>query len=231
MNLGYLHPNKLGNETNFDNHLEDAIKQYQEFYSLNVTGVVDINMITSLRMPRCGVPDFSNPQTHFKSLYKFMSGTPRWTKRRLAYQMDETVRESHKLAIVQAMQAWEAETHFEFHHLPENGHTEPDIKISFKRGYHGCNVSFSETSFEIAHSFPPPDARVHFNAHKNWATDGTWYALDVFTTALHELGHTLGLDHSGNIEAIMFPGVTEGQRKYLNRDDIDGVIALYNLKT
>ncbi|KZV35370.1 Metalloendoprotein 1 precursor [Dorcoceras hygrometricum] len=230
VNLGYLHPNKLGNETNFDNHLENAIKQYQEFYSLKVTGVVDINMITSLRIPRCGVPDFSSSQTHFKSLYTLFPGTPRWDKIRLTYHMDERVTESHKAGIVQALRAWEYVTHFRFYYMSEIGDTEPDIKISFKRGDHGCDNPFSETSIGIAHSFPPPDGRVHFNAHKAWATDGTLYAFDVFTTALHELGHVLGLDHSTNTESIMFPTIVKGQRKYLHSDDIDGINALYNIE-
>jgi len=52
--------------------------------------------------------------------------------------------------------------------------------------------------------------------------------VDLESVAVHEIGHLLGLDHSSEKEAIMFPTLEDGTRKVeLSRDDIEGVQMLY----
>ena len=57
------------------------------------------------------------------------------------------------------------------------------------------------------------------------------YNLSVFLTvsmATHEIGHILGLQHSTDVNAIMYPFLNFGMTKReLSHDDIDGVLALY----
>ena len=62
---------------------------------------------------------------------------------------------------------------------------------------------------------------MHFDDDENWILEekdlpGT----DFYWTALHEIGHSLGLDHSNYKEAIMFPIYTGFQknRKLGERD-------------
>ena len=54
-----------------------------------------------------------------------------------------------------------------------------------------------------------------------WGSD-----IDVFTVALHEAGHGLGLNHSTNPLAVMAP-YYDGPVSDLRQDDIDGIRALY----
>lgn len=49
--------------------------------------------------------------------------------------------------------------------------------------------------------------------------------IHLFTVALHESGHALGLDHTDNPDALMWP-IYVGPRG-LHQDDIDGIQALY----
>ena len=51
---------------------------------------------------------------------------------------------------------------------------------------------------------------------------------DFFWTALHEIGHSLGLDHSDSKDAIMYPFYTGFKENLaLNEDDIKGIRYIY----
>ncbi len=57
-------------------------------------------------------------------------------------------------------------------------------------------------------------------------TSGTSVGYDIRTVDLHELGHLLGLGHTGATNAVM-RGSYEGERRFLAADDIDGLRSLY----
>ena len=52
-------------------------------------------------------------------------------------------------------------------------------------------------------------------------------ARDIETITLHEAGHMLGLDHSAQNTAVMFPQNVERVRRALTQDDLDGLCAQY----
>jgi len=53
--------------------------------------------------------------------------------------------------------------------------------------------------------------------------------IDIYTVALHEMGHALGLAHTGVFGAVMEP-VYAGARRTLSADDIAGIQAIYGVK-
>lgn len=106
---------------------------------------------------------------------------------------------------------------------------------------------------QLAHAFPPgpvpgqdPGSTifgdVHFRCRLNldetsdlFCPDGVLWSLqpeppanhyDLFTVALHEFGHALGLYHSNAQNSIMRP-IYGGLQIRFGQDDIDGIRALY----
>lgn len=70
------------------------------------------------------------------------------------------------------------------------------------------------------------DADVIFNGQGfSFSTDGAPGSFDVQDVATHELGHLLGLDHSGWAGSTMYPYVDEGLvlQRSLSQDDVNGL--------
>ncbi len=62
-----------------------------------------------------------------------------------------------------------------------------------------------------------------------WGTTGKGADFDVLATVTHELGHVLGLAHSTDSGASMYARANAGEtsKRNLNKDDRDGLCALY----
>lgn len=85
----------------------------------------------------------------------------------------------------------------------------------------------------LARAYLPPSINnfsiagdVLINSGQSWVM-GTIGGYDLFTTALHEVGHALGLGHSTSYSAAMYPSYV-GQRLGLGADDSSGIRALYS---
>lgn len=72
------------------------------------------------------------------------------------------------------------------------------------------------------------DADILFNPNRNFTTTGpaTDTVQDLQTVATHEIGHFLGLSHSGVVRAVMFPYSPDDVRT-LSYDDAAGIAANY----
>lgn len=72
------------------------------------------------------------------------------------------------------------------------------------------------------------EADITFNAVTFGWTDGNDRDLgDIETVALHEIGHLLGLGHTGFDWAVMYPSIVERVRRDLSRDEEDAICSMY----
>ncbi|XP_004604868.2 matrix metalloproteinase-20 [Sorex araneus] len=205
------------------NSMVKKIKELQTFFNLQVTGKLDKSTMDVIKRPRCGVPDVAN--------YRLFPGEPKWKKNTLTYRISKytssmTPAEVDK-AVEMALQAWSSAVPLSFVRVNSG---EADIMISFETGDHGDSYPFDGPRGTLAHAFAPGEGLggdTHFDNAEKW-TMGT-NGFNLFTVAAHEFGHALGLAHSSDPSALMYP-TYKYQRPYgfhLPKDDVKGIQALY----
>jgi hypothetical protein len=107
-----------------------------------------------------------------------------------------------------------------------------DIVIGWAVGNHGDGDPFDGPGDVLAHaSFPNPydnsQVFLHFDDDERWV-DSETQNVDLLTVAAHEIGHTLGLAHSSDPNALMYPSYG-GPYRTLGEDDIAGIQAIYGV--
>jgi len=136
--------------------------------------------------------------------------------------------EAAKTEIVRAFAEWAKYAKLTFSPVDDKnaGRT---LAVLFARGDHGDGYPFDGPFGILAHTFYPfPINRepiagdMHFDGDENWNIGAS---VDLFSIALHETGHALGLGHSDKPGDVMYPyyGRTNG----LTQNDIDAILQLY----
>jgi hypothetical protein len=103
------------------------------------------------------------------------------------------------------------------------------IDILFGSHAHGDAYPFDGPGGVLAHTFYPapvnPDTiagDMHFDEDENWQVGS---GIDLYSVALHEAGHALGLGHSTDPHSVMYPYYQ--QATGLTSDDIAAIQSLY----
>ncbi|XP_053165585.1 collagenase 3-like [Hemicordylus capensis] len=195
----------------------------QSFFGLEANGLLSAETLELMKQPRCGVPDVAGyhfPPTKIK--------WPKWniTYRIMNYTLDLSRKEVDQ-AIQEAFQVWSDVTSLQFTNIFDGT---ADIMISFGTKEHGDFFPFDGPLGQLAHAFAPGDnlgGDVHFDDDETWTSD--FRAFNLFAVAAHEFGHALGLEHSRDPVALMYPFYTYRDLKdfVLPQDDVQGIQALY----
>lgn len=203
----------------------EKLKAMQRFFGLNETGKPNEETMEMMKKPRCGVPDAVPDE------FMLTPGNPKWEHKNLTYRIlnytPQLLKADVEMAIEKAFQVWSRVTSLTFTKISEG---EADIMIAFKRRDHGDNSPFDGPNGVLAHAFQPGQGiggDAHFDAEETWTKTSRNYNL--FLVAAHEFGHSLGLSHSTDPVALMYPNYAfrDPNNYVLPQDDIYGIQAIY----
>ncbi|KAJ0062215.1 hypothetical protein NL108_017970 [Boleophthalmus pectinirostris] len=205
---------------------EESLKKMQEFFGIKVTGQLDSATLDIMSQRRCGVSDVAR--------YGYFDGQPKWDKKDITYRVTDytahMTQEEVDGALAKALKLYSDVTPLQFRQIRSGT---ADIMVLFQAKSHGDFFPFDGPNGTLAHAFSPGEAHggdTHFDADETWTL--TSAGANLFLVAAHEFGHALGLAHSQDQSALMFPTYqyvnTEGYT--LPDDDRQGIQLLYGIK-
>lgn len=144
--------------------------------------------------------------------------------------LDDFMPIGYKVLIEAAFAAWSAIADITFTEVADNGlpfnavGATGDIRIS--------GHAFDGIGGILAHGFyPPPNGDsaagdIHFDIDDQWDLGQGLGGFDIFTVAAHEIGHAIGLEHTGVADSLMNPFYSTDFYG-LQPDDIAGARYIY----
>lgn len=181
------------------------------------------------------LPDSGDPKL---AQYKLRD---RWNKQDLTYYLK--VATSQLPADVQrqifrkAFDTWSAACSLSFREV--GSPSQADLILGFGTGAHCAlysgpcptdpKVAFDGPGKILAHCYFPGQGDIsgdaHFDDEEDWSQSVSTNKL--LAVAIHELGHGLGLEHSDDPSAIMYPTYSPSKPAQLGSDDTAGIRKLY----
>lgn len=167
-----------------------ALVRFQKKFQLPESGQLDDDTRRLIAAPKCGVSELN-------------ADSEKWTKPVITYKINSfpaslEPAEARKL-IGQAFGEWSKHANLD---IAEVSQGDADIFVSDELPDHRDRMGFScrfVKSTTVAHAFFPEIGDVHYNSAKSYTPD------EFLSASMHEIGHSLGLDHVMSQSSIMFP--------------------------
>lgn len=138
----------------FDESTANALRDFQKFHGLPVTGTLDEATVAQMSQPRCGFPDIPTQQ----GVSDIAAQGNRWDRTNLTYGFQgftpELTPQQVRDAVAAALNFWSQVTLLTFTEVSLASN--PDFVIRFVAGDHGDGYPFDGVGRVLAHAFYPP---------------------------------------------------------------------------
>ncbi|XP_050452189.1 neutrophil collagenase-like [Cataglyphis hispanica] len=212
--------------------LRRALSLFQKYYQPG-NGALNADTLNLMRKPRCGLADI--PDRAYSPFAK------KWAKTRLTWNFQVASEELLRTTEA-AFALWAASSSLRF----ARDSLRPDILVSYRTGAHTyanvengdvCPAAFEGPGGGLAHAFLPTGA-VDFASEVHVDDEEPWHVLlnknpsdkyHLLLTLTHEIGHTLGLQHSMRNDSVMFPYIPDNELQYPVKLSVEDILAVQNL--
>lgn len=148
--------------------------------------------------------------------------------------LDTVLAAGYESEIVAAFNTWTAMVDITFSEVADNtlswdvAGAEGDIRIAAH--------DFDGAGGTLAHAYYPPPNGITAAGDLHFDLDESWYVgpgapgggeFDLYSVALHEIGHSIGIGHSADTDAVMYPFYWYNGPRALDADDVAAGQAIY----
>ncbi|KEH27772.1 putative macrophage elastase [Medicago truncatula] len=235
--FGYFRRSPLDFDDVLDKETISAIKTYQQFFNLQVTGHLNTETLQQFSFPRCGIPDMKYEYGfHDGSNVSFPKGNkwfPKGTKK-LTYGFlpDNRIPIDIIKVFRNAFTRWSQTTRV-LNFSETTSYEDAEIKIGFYNiNYNDAvdDVVVSDSFISLKLDSNVKSGMLRLNGSKSWVLptytkfwDWQFQQFDLLTAVMHQIGHLLGLDHSSDKESIMYPTILPWQQRKVQITESDNL--------
>lgn len=186
------------------------------------TGGITPQLEKLMLLPRCGCPDILPQRLEAK-----------WRKRELHWHVQSYVsglsQQDQDDLLALAFKSWSDVADLKF--TQRQGPAGADLLLSTGRGRgQGFDGPFGVLAWAEMPSGSDRPLQMRFDLDERWVRGLNDPGIPYLATAIHEIGHLLGLDHSRLQTAIMYASLMRFDRPQA-RDDIPRIQSLYGPPT
>lgn len=207
-----------------DAHVEsvpDAIKDFQSSFSLDQTGALDRDTLRHMALPRCGVSD------HLQ-----LAEEAKWGRNALTYYVanyTSGLSSNDQDTLLQlAFDQWALVCNLTFTRV--NSTNQANIIVGSGKGrQYGFDGPFGTLAWANLPQGNNQQLQLMFDMEETWvkALNQGQRGILYLNVATHEIGHIIGLDHSSQRSALMYPIYDPNVPRPQQNDDIPRSRALY----